>query len=202
MTKKVAMPIENERKYVLFPTIERKLPLGDFSHKITQGYIKNSGEGVQIRLRKVEIYQGETKFDTRRFFTLKSKNADFTSTEVEMHLSESDFNAIWPKVHCQLTKTRYKVHEDSLCWEIDIFHGPDDNYFWMAEIELPSKQKWPASTPDYIEQNLLYKVPLTDERFSSRKLYDVAYATKLYKECLLLFDKGNTEETINFKERE
>ena len=72
----------------------------------------------------------------------------------------------------------------------------------MAEIELSSKQKWPSHTPDYIEQNLLYKVPLTDERFSSRLLYDVAYATKLYKMCLPAFDKGNTEETIKFKERE
>ena len=103
------MPIENERKYVLFPTIERKLPMGEFSHKITQGYIKNSGEGVQIRLRKIEIYQGEKLFDTRRIFTLKSKNADFTSTEIEMSLSEPDFKAIWPKIHCQLTTTRYKV---------------------------------------------------------------------------------------------
>ena len=172
------MPIENERKYVLHSSIEEELK-DKPCHKIKQGYIQNSAEGLQVRLRKVKHYIDNKKVDTKRIFTLKSKNTNFTSTEIETDLSKEDFDAVWPKVHQSLIKTRYKIEEGKLCWEIDVFHGVNGNYFWMAEIELPDTQEWPKSVPDYIKEHLLFKVPLTDGRFSSRKLYDETYANNL-----------------------
>lgn len=187
------MPIENERKYVLNPSVEDEFPGISIFHKVEQGYIQNSAKGLQIRFRKVKFYKDGEKTHTGRVFTLKSKNSDFTSTEIEQEISKDDFNAIWPKVTHQLTKTRYKVPVGDLWWEIDVFHGKDGNYFWMAEIELPGTQEWPESVPDYIEKHLLYKVPLTDGRFSSRKLYDEDYANILFG---MLKEKEESNERI------
>tara|TARA_Y100000034_G_scaffold38278_1_gene47005 strand:+ start:25307 stop:25858 length:552 start_codon:yes stop_codon:yes gene_type:complete len=178
------MPIENERKYVLLPSMEEEFKDRSIYYRVEQGYVQNAAEGFQIRFRKAEHYIGHKKVDTKRIFTLKSKNCDFTSTEIEVELSEDDFNALWPKVHQSLAKTRYKIKEDDLCWEIDIFHGEKGNYFWMAEIELPGKQEWPPFVPNYIEKHLLYKVPLTDHRFSSRKLSDKTYANNLFDQIV------------------
>lgn len=171
--------IENERKYVLLPSIEEVLQNLTCYCQIEQGYIQNSAKGLQIRLRKVKDYVNGKKYNTDRIFTLKSKNADFTSTEIETELSKEDFDAVWPKVHQSLNKTRYNMSESEGVWEIDVFHGANGDYFWMAEIELPDHQEWPDSVPKYIKKHLLYKVPLTDGRFSSRKLYDETYANNL-----------------------
>jgi CYTH domain-containing protein len=187
------MPIENERKYVLHPSIEEELSsLTSVCYKIDQGYIQNSAEGLQVRFRKVRSYKHDKKYDTKRIFTLKSKNADFTSTEIETEVSKDDFKAVWPKVTNQLSKTRHKVFELEGYWEIDVFHGPNGNYFWMAEIELPDKKEWPDSVPEYITKHLLFKVPLTDNRFSSRKLYDETYANNILN--TLLEGKSNESE--------
>lgn len=190
------MPLENERKYVLHPTIESELKDVEVYHKISQGYIQNSARGVQVRFRKIKTYNDGNKIETKRIFTLKSKNSDFTSTEVECDLSKEDFDAVWPKVHQRLKKTRYKIEDNGLIWEVDVFHGPDDrNYFWMAEVELPDHQEWPNHVPNFIKNNLLYKVPLTDGRFSSKKLYDITYAYNLFKQ-VTKEQKSNENERI------
>lgn len=186
------MPIENERKYILLPSIEKMLAKLTCLHNIKQGYIQNSAEGLQVRFRKIRYYEDDKKVETKRIFTLKSKNADFTSTEIETELSKEDFNAIWPKVHQVVNKTRYKIDEGECTWEIDVFHGENNNYFWMAEVELPDHQEWPDYVPNYIKDHLLYIVPLTDGRFSSRKLYDETYANNLLS---VLTEKEESNES-------
>jgi len=176
--------IENERKYVLLPSITEELKKLSSYQKITQGYIQNSADGLQIRFRKTKFYEDNKKTETKRIFTLKSKNSDFTSTEIEIEISKPDFDSIWPKVNQTLEKIRYKVPEQDLYWEIDVFYDKEKEYFWMAEIELPDKQEWPTFIPDYIKNHLLYKVPLTDVRFSSKKLCDVTYANNVFKHLI------------------
>lgn len=68
-----------------------------------------------------------------------------------------------------------------MVWEIDVFKNLDNkSYFWMAEIELPEGQQWPQIVPSYIKENLMYKVPIEDCRFSSRRLSDSEYAMNLF----------------------
>ena len=76
------MPIENERKYVLLPSMEEEFKDRSIYYRVEQGYVQNAAEGFQIRFRKAEHYIGHKKVDTKRIFTLKSKNCDFTSTEI------------------------------------------------------------------------------------------------------------------------
>jgi len=178
------MPVENERKFVLYPTIEEELVNVPAHQRITQGYLKAATEGVVVRLRKAKHYENNEKTDLKRIFTFKSRNPDFTSTEIETEISKKDFDSIWPKTTRQLTKTRYKLPSGNLWWEIDVFLGFNGSYFWMAEIELPEKQDWPDIVPEYIKNHLLFKVPLTDSRFSSKKLCDESYAKNLFKQLI------------------
>jgi len=178
------MAVENERKFVLYPSVEEELVNVPAHQRITQGYIRTSAEGVAIRLRKAKYYENNEKTDLKRIFTFKSRNPDFTSTEIETEITKKDFDAIWPKITRQLTKTRYNIKHGELWWEIDTFRGFGGSYFWMAEIELPEKQDWPDVVPDYIKNHLLYKVPLTDGRFSSKKLCDESYAKNLFKQLI------------------
>lgn len=69
-----------------------------------------------------------------------------------------------------LSKDRYIYEEDGLKWEIDFFKNGEDLYFVMAEIELPEGHVRPTKIPSLLKQHLLYEVPLTDDRFSNRKL--------------------------------
>ncbi len=47
---------------------------------------------------------------------------------------------------------------------------------------MPEGQLAPGVIPDFIKDNLIYEVDLTDNRFSSKLLADVRYATNIYKE--------------------
>lgn len=168
------MPIENELKYVLKSSIEddlAQLEEADF-YNITQAYLP-SVDDIQLRLRSI------AKNDKiKRVFTIKSKNVDGTNTEIEHSLEEDDFNELLKKASKFVTKIRWNYKG----WEIDVFkNNNEESYFWMAEIEMPPGQKAPESIPKIISKHLLFSVALTDNRFSSKKISDITYATKLLK---------------------
>jgi hypothetical protein len=50
----------------------------------------------------------------------------------------------------------------------------------LAEVELKEGSPRPKRLPEFIKKHLLYEVPLTDDRFSNKRLGDVDYATRLY----------------------
>lgn len=132
---------------------------------------------MTYRLREIE---------NRRIFTVKNRNADGTATEVEMLLEEADFNVYWKNTEHALNKLRYIYYHDIWSirykWEIDVFKDSnDESYFWMAEIELPEGDLDPIEIPPIVRDHLIYKVPLTDGRFSSIKLSDIGYAKELLR---------------------
>lgn len=97
--------------------------------------------------------------------------------EIEEKIDKRDFYDIWPNCLNKVYKTRYK--KDG--WDIDFLKDHNEKtYFALAEIEMEEGKLQPDIIPSFISQNLIFAVPLTDFRFSSKHLSDVRYATEIY----------------------
>jgi CYTH domain-containing protein len=175
------VPTENELKYVLEQDCEREV-----KHKATswflihQGYLVAS-RGVSLRVRSSLKIGEET--DIRYYMTFKY-SAKGRVIEIEKKIDERDFSEIWDAAMNKIVKMRYKVKDSKKHnWEIDFFRDHHDKtYFVMAEHEMPEGQTVPDAIPEVVSENLLFPVPLTDTRFSSKLLADVRYAKSLYTE--------------------
>jgi adenylate cyclase len=123
--------------------IERKFLLADFpvekasdSRHIEQGYLA-TGCGpadllaVSVRLRRVD---GEAAF-----LTVKA-GSGVARTEVELALTPSQFEALWPLTEGRrLTKTRYRVPLfGSVVAEVDTYEGSLKGLA-IVEVEFSSK---------------------------------------------------------------
>jgi len=181
------MPTENEKKYLIRkdcePAIERNCKVKQF---ISQGYMVAT-RGVTVRVRKCVVYKNNRKNKINYFYTFKI-NSNNRCIEIETELSKRDFNDLWAVALNKLEKIRYIYKNRKEIWEVDFFKDYQNNtYFALAEIELPEGVASPTDIPDLINQNLLYAVPLTDNRFSNKLLSDAKYASDL----LMQFYEGN-----------
>jgi len=140
---------------------------------ILQGYLFSS-KGTSLRLRKMK---------NKHYLTLKS-SVNGRVVEIENQIDERDFNDLWTQCMNKLEKIRYIVPDkQGQIWEIDFFKDHNEyNYFALAEFEMEEGQLRPKNIPDFIKEDLLYEVELTDCRFSSKLLADIRYATKLYND--------------------
>jgi CYTH domain-containing protein len=117
--------LEIERKYLLqslpqFPATAR-------SYRMDQGYFANEPG----RVRRTQAPDGTISYT----HTIK-KGVGLVREEIERVLSPDEFESLWPRTTGRrLTKTRTKVPEDNLVWEIDDY---DDLDLVVAEIELPT----------------------------------------------------------------
>jgi CYTH domain-containing protein len=129
-------PLEIERVYLLDRLPE--LPATATSCRIEQGYMPDDeveGEEedgfLEGRLRRKTDADGAV----RCFLTIK-RGAGLVREEEERSLTRADFEAGWGRTEGRrITKTRHKVREGELTWEIDDFDGLD---LVMAEVELPA----------------------------------------------------------------
>lgn len=170
------MPTENEKKFVLKIDCEDNIKQASYDAlKIQQGYLIAS-KGISLRVRK--IWYSPPKF----YLTFKS-STNSRVIEIEKKIDERDFNDLWMQSLNRLEKIRYLVGHAEDLWEVDFFKtANDETYFALAEFEMPEGQLAPEVMPDFIKDNLIYEVDLTDNRFSSKLLADVRYATNIYKE--------------------
>jgi CYTH domain-containing protein len=176
------MPTENERKYVLNAKCERAVAdMAIQKYEISQGYLIAT-RGITVRVRKsVPVYaNGNNKGGY--FFTMKV-NTGGRCVEVENKLDKRDFDDLWAISLNKLEKIRYDVRAGKYLWECDFFKDyKAQTYIAIAEIELPEGQMEPDSLPPFIKDNLLYRVALTDTRFSNKLLGDARYAADLLTE--------------------
>lgn len=186
------MPTEHEYKYVLRYSPEALLQASLLFQRIEhieQGYIVYS-KGTTARVRKVTAkkYADDHHKKTNWFFTFKHK-VDSRTIELEQKIDVRDGEELWTRCIGKLRKKRYVILDDvgnrighkAVKWEVDFFFDQHDHiYFAMAEVELPEGFRRPDRIPSFIEDHLLYEVPLTDDRFSNKRLGDVAYTKELY----------------------
>lgn len=172
------MPTEHEYKYLLDTDIAGTLSQYPQS-VIRQGYLAVS-DSMDLRVRHSLDKNGHEEW----VLTFKQKVSE-RKIEVEKTLSTRDGMDLWEVATSKLKKIRHYVDNgDGTIWEIDLFYNPDtgDLYFAMAEIELEEGSPPPDELPDFLQKFLLFKVPLTDDRFLNKRLGDVYYAKSIYTE--------------------
>ncbi|MHC4275537.1 MAG: CYTH domain-containing protein [Planctomycetota bacterium] len=142
-----ASPLEIERKFLL----DRLPALPDRAepYRMEQGYLAD-GPG---RLRRAVGPDGAP------VCTLTVKTGlGLVRREDERTISEQEFRKHWPRTAGRrLTKTRYRIEQDGLVWEIDRYDGLD---LVLAEVELPSADT-EITVPDWLQPHVVREV--TDE---------------------------------------
>lgn len=184
------MPTENEVKMVLDLNCENKIIKLAKKHLcIHQGYLLAS-RGISLRLRSSQIGIIKNNIfyassDDKRYEINFKSNINGRVIEIENKIDKRDFNDLWTQCLNKLIKFRHIIKEKEEVWEIDFFKDYNNkNYFAMAELEMPEGQTKPNFIPDFIKNNLVYEVPLTDTRFSSKLIADIRYAVELNKSLL------------------
>jgi adenylate cyclase len=131
-------PREIERVWLLraLPAI----PEGAERWRIEQGYLEPASDDEaelarlgfpEGRLRRIVEPSGRERF----LHTVKS-GSGIVRIEREREISAEEFAAGWPHTAGRrLSKTRHRVREGGLVWEVDDF---DAFPFAMAEVELPT----------------------------------------------------------------
>jgi CYTH domain-containing protein len=172
------MPTENERKFLLKAECEPVVnEISSEQYLISQGYLIAT-RGITVRIRKSVKKSNNSE---NYYFTLKV-NAGGRCIEVEKNIDQRDFNDLWTLALNQLEKIRYIIRHGKNTWELDFFKDyRNQTYMAVAEVELPEDQIEPDTVPDIVKKNLIFKVPLTDNRFSNKLLSNAKYAADLMK---------------------
>lgn len=174
------MPTEHEYKYLVSMDLAGRTGTDFLTKKakeiqqIKQGYL-NFSKGTSTRVRCI------TNDKENWSFTYKQKVGERVIEIEKKKLDNRDGQDLWSVCIGKLEKTRYVVEDNGLKWEIDFFKNGDKVYFVLAEIELPEGAPRPESVPNFLKDRVLYEVGLEDDRFSSKRLSDVEFATNLYK---------------------
>ena len=104
--------------------------------------------------------------------------------EIEKKIDDRDGQDLWSVCVAKLKKDRYMIEDKGITWELDFFRKGHHLYFVLAEVELPEGASRPKIVPDFLKDYVVYEVPLTDDRFSNKRLGDVDFATNLYQNIL------------------
>ena len=131
--------------------IERKFLIQDTSivnslagERLTQGYLSHD-KNATVRV----LIAGTTGW-----LTIKGKTVGATRSEFEYPVPQEDARQMLDEL-CGagvIDKTRYRLPQGELCWEIDVFHGDNDGLI-VAEIELPSEDS-PFDKPDWLGEEV------------------------------------------------
>lgn len=169
------MPVENERKFVLHdprgaleqalanvrPAIQRKA--------IRQAYLDTVG----LRIRRFD-QDGAVS----HIFSYK-RPVDGVMVEIEREIDALDFERLWKLRREALEKVRFTIPAGDCQWDIDFFKEAGRTYFALAEVEMPEGRDDPPPPPAILAPYVEFLVDRGDERFSSKKLADPAYARGL-----------------------
>lgn len=177
------MPTEHEYKYVVSLDIEQKYSDADLRElstevqHIKQGYLAFS-KGMTLRVRCLNTSQKK-----QWYLTFKQKIANRV-IEIEKKLDNRDGKDLWGVCVGRLKKDRYVIEHHGHTWELDFFRKGGYLYFVQAEVELEEGAHRPEEVPDFLKDYIVFEVPLTDDRFSNKRLADVEYAYRLYQDLM------------------
>ena len=159
--------LEIERVFVLRSMPQ--IPAHAEVWKIGPGYFERSMTEAQLAERAYPegrvrcVMHGD---GTRAYFHTVKQGAGLVRQETERTISAEEFDALWPlTAGRQLSKTRSRVHEQGLVWEIDEFHSLP---LVMAEVELPSETH-AITMPSWIAPLVVREVT-TDARWRNSAL--------------------------------
>lgn len=164
--------IENELKYVLrTDTSPRFLEkYCGLPAVINQGYLPG----------KARIRSKGTPKNTTYYFTYKLA-VDDVIFEIEKKITHHEFKTLWPHTDRRLIKLRYLKMDGDVQWDIDLFlTSLNEQYFAMAEAEMPETMKAPPRIPGFLREVMLYEVPRErSKEFTSSRVSNPEYAQTL-----------------------
>jgi adenylate cyclase len=151
-----ATHLEIERKFLLnrLP----KIPADSETWRIEQGYLDSAPPAPDQaaaslatgRLRRTIKPNGSIACT----HTIK-RGVGLVRSEIERVIPLEVFEQHWPRtVGRRLTKTRHRVRENALTWEIDAF---EDINLILAEVELPTASS-PATPPSWLKPHIIEEV--------------------------------------------
>lgn len=135
--------------------------------KIKQGYISPGPSPLRIR-------QKGNKFELTKKIPLKP--GDFSSAkEINIYLTEYEFNKLWALVEKSLKKTRYLIPlKNNLLAELDVFEKELDGLA-LVEVEFKSQEQMETFDPpnwfgkDVTQENFAANVFLAGKSFEEVK---------------------------------
>jgi CYTH domain-containing protein len=144
--------LEIERVWVLRQMPD--LPSAAERWEIEQGYLPDAtSNGPQFpegRLRRIRTNDGRV----RCFHTVK-RGDGLVREETEREIDEREFERLWPLTQGRrIEKTRTRVSEGGLIWEVDRFHALP---LVMVEVELPDVRA-KAPLPAWLASHVLREV--------------------------------------------
>lgn len=153
------MAVEIERKYLVIP---EKLPSLHDGELILQSYVPTKNDStVRVRLCGASA-----------FVTLKGPMQGISRAEFEYPIPPADAHDMLTSL-CSpgaIEKTRYKVLNNGMVWEIDVFAGTNNGLI-LAEIELESEAQ-AFNLPDWAGAEVS-----TDLRYSNQALMQTPWST-------------------------
>ncbi|MEW6143929.1 MAG: CYTH domain-containing protein [Thermodesulfobacteriota bacterium] len=148
------MAKEIERKFLV-----KEMPKGIEScpaSGISQGYLAVSGDGTEIRIRKI---------GDRYYETVKSGRG-LKREEVEVELSREAFETLWPCTEgSRVEKTRCEIPCGEHVIELDVYSGALDGLL-VAEVEFKSVEE----SARFVPPEWLGREITDDVRYSNRSL--------------------------------
>lgn len=120
------MSIEIERKFLVarLPSVYDRLT----GATIRQGYVITAEGGVELRIRQKQA----------RFFQTIKAGEGLSRTEIEIELSQNQFQQLWPYTDGRrVSKTRYRVKVGQHTAELDQFDD-DLTGLFLVEVEFVS----------------------------------------------------------------
>lgn len=153
------MAVEIERKYLVIP---EKLPALHDGELIFQSYVPTANSStVRVRL-----------CGSNAFLTLKGPTHGISRAEFEYPIPPADAHEMLTRL-CSpgaIEKSRYKVLNDGMVWEIDVFAGVNKGLI-IAEIELESETQ-AFKLPNWIGAEVS-----ADMRYSNLALMKTPWST-------------------------
>lgn len=151
------------------------LPAGAEEFRIEQGYlpppeappdVDPAPDMLQGRLRRTEDIDGAVRY----CHTIK-RGEGLVREEINLELTREDFERWWPHTEKRrLTKTRYRIAQGNLTWEIDDFEGFD---IVLADVELPTPETR-IEIPEWLASHVIREV--TDD--PEYRNYDLARSSR------------------------
>jgi len=138
-------------------------------NKIKQGYISNSPSPLRIR-------QKDNKFEITKKLPLNPGNFS-AAEEINIPLTEFEFNKLWSLVERCLEKDRYNIPiGDNLIAELDIYKG-DLEGLSVVEVEFVSEEQMNSFKPlewfgkDITQEDFSSNSFLAGKKFEEIKQY-------------------------------
>ncbi len=138
------MAIEIERKFLVKGNTWRSLGTGKVYR---QGYIKTQTPGKTVRIRTV---------GNQGYLTIKGKTEGIARAEFEYLIPFEEAEIILETL-CDrplVEKTRYRIQQGDLVWEVDEFRGENQGLI-LAEVELTDENQT-VELPDWIGEEVTH----------------------------------------------